>query len=196
MAAAKLIGALLVQWKSTKVICGRKPHAEGIAFRDWLFNVSLSRFQNLDIISSEKERERIRLKIENLRAKIKVLNGRPWLNQVEHMCYIEDEADGVVGTPCCASVAETQKKVAEVYQEVVSFIIDGQNVASQHDWFKPFMPARHLPLGQVCTVSCLARSVRFALSQKRTLTKLWPRIRTTVAQPCCRNGSNAESRNS
>ena len=60
---AKLCGALIIQAKSTKVHYGRPPPAEGAAFREWLFDISLGRFQNLEMVEHEKERERIRQKI-------------------------------------------------------------------------------------------------------------------------------------
>ena len=146
----KMAGALLKHSKKVKIHYGRPPPAEGALFRDWLFDISIGRFQNLEMIDSPKERERIRIKVGKLRTKIKVLNGRLWLKELEHFCWIENEAEGVIGQPCCANAAETQKKIGEVFLEVFSFIIDAQNVASQHDWFKTVHAGKSFAFGTGC----------------------------------------------
>ena len=138
----KLIAAFCRQSKTVKIHYGRPPPPEAAAFTDWLFDVSVGRFQNLDSVESEAERNRIRGTIEKLRAMLKAtLNGRLWLEGVEHFCWQAD------GTPCCSSPRAAQNKVGAVFQEVVSLIIDGRNVASDHDWFKTVHAAKAFTFG-------------------------------------------------
>ena len=142
----KLIGAVCVQARRARIIYGRPPPEEAVAYSRWLFDITIGRFSNLDMVESEIEKEKVQRRIAELRSSLEAtVNGRFWLNRIEHYCY-----DPITGGPCCDNEEHAHNKIAGALQGVVAFLIDSRNCASDHDWFKTVHAGKGFAFGCSC----------------------------------------------